>query len=196
MGDLTVIVGLGNPGRMYRLTRHNAGFLAVMRLAEQNRIGLDSRKFKAVIGQGRLAGQKVLLALPETFMNLSGEAVAPLLGYFKVEPEDLIVVHDDVDLLWGRLKVKQGGGTGGHRGLSSLIGQIGSDRFNRIRIGVGRPEETDFETSDWVLSRFTQEEQENLPQVLDRAALAANSLLTEGLLATMNRFNAKPADDD
>ena len=188
--NMYLAAGLGNPGRKYRMTRHNAGYLTVERLARRHRIELGSRKFNAVIGRGQLAGRRALLALPQTFMNLSGEAVAPLLGYFRAEPEDLIVIHDDVDLAGGRLKVKQGGGTGGHRGLSSLIDKIGSDRFCRVRIGIGRPDREELDTSDWVLTKFTQEELDALDGVLDEAADAVEALVVEEVEAVMNRFNA------
>ena len=192
MEGLAVIVGLGNPGRKYQATRHNAGFLAVRRLAERADIRLDSRKFTAEIGRGAIAGRKVLLALPQTFMNRSGDAVDPLLGYFRVDPADLVVIHDDVDLDFGRIKVKQGGGNGGHKGLRSIDSRLQTNEYTRVRIGVGRPEPIEMDTADWVLSRFAPAEQEALPGVMDDAARAVEAVFEEGIEAAMNRFNARP----
>ena len=190
MGDLAVIVGLGNPGRSYARSRHNAGFRVVLRVAERHGIAAATRKFDALTGRGTVAGRPALVALPQTFMNLSGDAVAPLLGYFRAEPADLVVVHDDVDLAFGRLKVKQGGGTGGHKGLASLVERLGTDAFARVRVGIGRPEEFG-DVTDWVLERFAAAEEEALPAIVDEAADAVEAVLSEGVRQAMNRFNAR-----
>jgi peptidyl-tRNA hydrolase, PTH1 family len=189
--DLAVIVGLGNPGRRYEATRHNAGFLAASHLAGKAGIAWGPRRFEAITAMGRAAGRKVLIALPQTFMNRSGDAVAPLLGYFRRGPGDLIVLHDDVDLPLGCLKVKTGGGNGGHKGLDSIETRLGSREFARVRIGVGRPEREETDTADWVLSRFTPRELEELRTVLEDAAGAVETVLAEGVDAAMNRYNAR-----
>ena len=190
MGELAVIVGLGNPGRAYARSRHNAGFRVVLRVAERFGIAVATRKFGALTGRGAVAGRTALLALPQTFMNASGEAVAPLLGYFRAELEDLIVVHDDVDLEFGRLKVKQGGGTGGHKGLASLVEKLGTDAFARVRVGIGRPEPAG-DVTDWVLERFSAAEEAALPAIVEEAADAVEAILRDGVTQAMNRFNGR-----
>jgi peptidyl-tRNA hydrolase, PTH1 family len=195
VGELAVIVGLGNPGRTYARSRHNAGFRVVLRLAERHGVAVTTRKFGALTGRGAVARRPALLALPQTFMNASGEAVAPLLGYFRAEPADLVVVHDDVDLAFGRLKLKQGGGTGGHKGLASLVGQLGTDAFVRVRVGIGRPEPVG-DVTDWVLERFSPDEEAALDAIVEEAADAVEAVLADGAKAAMNRFNARRAPEE
>lgn len=194
MPAFSAIVGLGNPGGRYRPTRHNVGFRTVEHLARRSGIALSTRRFRALVGRGLVAERQAMLALPQTFMNLSGEAVAPLLGYFRIEPADLIVVHDDVDLDFGRLKVKRGGGAGGHRGLLSLVEHLGSNEFCRVRIGIGRPE-TDQDVRDWVLSPFGPDQEQAVGGVLDRATEAVELILREGIACAMNRFNMRTDED-
>jgi peptidyl-tRNA hydrolase, PTH1 family len=137
---VSMLVGLGNPGRAYRDNRHNVGFMAVTEIARRLGVDLRGKKFSAHTGQGELGGRRVVLLLPETFMNLSGDSVQPAMAFFKVAPADLIVLHDELDLPFGRLQVKDGGGHGGHNGLRSIAGRLASQAFKRIRIGIGRPD--------------------------------------------------------
>jgi len=189
---LKLIAGLGNPGYRYRFTRHNVGFLVVERLGEEFGLTLDKKKFKAHYGRGRVAGHEALIMEPQAFMNVSGEAVARFADYFRVPPADIVVVHDDLDLEFGRLKVKFGGGTGGHKGLNSIVRRLGTKEFGRVRMGIGRPP-TVQAPSDYVLAMFTHEEMEVLPEFLENGCEALAALLTEGPGPAMNRWNAPKA---
>ena len=186
-----MLVGLGNPGREYRRNRHNVGFMALEEIARRAGIDLRTRKFSASYGQGTCAGRKVVCLMPETFMNLSGDSVQPAAAFFKVAPEDLIVFHDEVDLAFGKLQVKEGGGHGGHNGLRSLAARLGTTQFRRIRIGVGRPANSNVPMADYVLSDFYGEESRALEEVLWKACDAAELILREGIGKAMNRFNGK-----
>jgi PTH1 family peptidyl-tRNA hydrolase len=188
VGPLAVLVGLGNPGRSYARTRHNVGFRVAEEIARRAGVSLSTKKFGALAGRGTVAGRAALLVLPQTYMNLSGEAVASLLGYFRAEPADLVVVHDDLDLPFGRIQVKQGGGIAGHRGLASIVERLGTDDFARIRVGIGRPEVGD--AVDYVLERFTDDQERGLPPIIERAADAVEAVLADGVTRAMNRFNA------
>jgi peptidyl-tRNA hydrolase, PTH1 family len=182
-----LVVGLGNPGRKYTGTRHNVGFEVVERLAARARAGAWQRKSQADHVRARLAGDDVVLAMPQTFMNLSGEAVGPLARFYKVEQQDVIVVHDDVDLPEGRVKVKVGGGAGGHKGLLSIFQHLGKE-FVRVRLGVGRPP-GDWDTADYVLAKLSSAERRLLDDAVDRAADAVEAVISEGPAPAMNRFN-------
>ena len=187
---MKLICGLGNPGAEHTSDRHNAGFLVVDRLADRLGIPLDASKFDARVGAGRLGGERVLLLEPETYMNLSGRAVAAAARFYKVEPEDLLVIHDELDLGFGRLQLKLGGGTAGHNGLKSIVASLGEDGFARLRIGVGKPEGKE-RTVGHVLSGFSAEERVELPGLVDRAAEAAVVWATLGPAEAMTRFNRK-----
>lgn len=154
-----IIVGLGNPGEKYRITRHNAGFLMMDYLAERAGIRVDRSKFKALVGDGEIAGKRVLLMKPQTFMNLSGEAVAEAARFYKIAPENILVFSDDVSLDVGRMRLRQKGSDGGQNGLRNIILQLSSDAFPRLRFGVGKKPHPDYDLADWVLSEFTKEEQ-------------------------------------
>lgn len=154
-----IIVGLGNPGEKYRITRHNAGFLMMDYLAERAGIRVDRSKFKALVGDGEIAGKRVLLMKPQTFMNLSGEAVAEAANFYKIAPENILVFSDDVSLDVGRMRLRQKGSDGGQNGLRNIILQLSSDAFPRLRFGVGKKPHPDYDLADWVLSEFTKEEQ-------------------------------------
>lgn len=192
-----IVLGLGNPGRHYARSRHNAGFHVVARLAERAAIALSRERFGVIYGEGAVAGQAVLLGLPQTYMNLSGEAAGLLLRYRAVEPaEALAVVHDDLDLSCGRLKVKYGGGHGGHNGLRSLVAHLGTEEFTRIRVGVGRPPGPGQQVVDHVLGRPTPDETALLEASYDRAIEAVLVWMQDGPEIAMNRFNRpgqKPA---
>jgi len=187
---MRLIAGLGNPGPRYKNTRHNAGFMVVDKLAEEFGISVNKNKFDVRYGRGSIEGHEVILAKPMAFMNLSGWPVQQLAAYFRINSKDLIVVHDDIDLAFGRLKIKEKGGHGGHKGLKSIINAIGEDEFVRLRIGIGRSEEGS-NVSDYVLGPFFDDESKQLDSVLIRARDAVVTILTEGCKAGMNRFNKK-----
>ena len=188
---MKVIVGLGNPGREYEKTRHNVGFRVIDRLAERwGLLEFDRAPFPADIVQWHpVGGTPVRLAKPTTFMNLSGEAVGGLLRYYKIDPADLLVVVDEVQLPIGRLRLRRSGSAGGHNGLKSVIQHIGSD-FGRLRIGVGRGDPK-WDLADHVLSRFDADEQPVIDDAIGKAADAAEMFVEEGIEAAMNRFNAR-----
>jgi len=184
---LKLLVGLGNPGERYEATRHNVGFMVVEKLAAAAGVPLKKKGHQGVYGVGRIAGVETTLLLPQTFMNLSGASVGSACKSLGVVPGDLIVVHDEIDLPFGRLRVKLGGGHGGHNGIRSIAAVLGDQDFPRLRIGIGRP--SGGEVSDFVLSRFSAEERAQLPQVLDVAAEAVTTILTHGVQVAMNDFN-------
>jgi PTH1 family peptidyl-tRNA hydrolase len=184
-----LLVGLGNPGRKYEETRHNVGFMAVDRFADRYRIGLTQQKFHGRYGSGLVGQTSLALLEPETYMNVSGKAVAAATQFFRLDPDDIIVVHDDIDLDLGKVKVKRGGGHGGHNGLRDIIARLGSRDFIRIRIGVGRPEHGD--VTNWVLSRFRDDQRTELEHALDLAADAVEVLLKDGLEAAQNEINGR-----
>jgi len=188
-----LIVGLGNPGKLYRLTRHNIGFMVVDRLAQRHRIPLESRKSGNTFGLGKVHGQPVILAKPMTYMNLSGPAVRYLADFFKVNTTNVLVIHDDIDLVFGRIKIKQKGGDGGHHGVMSLIDAFGSGAFVRIRVGIGRPD-TRKEVKGYVLNRFDAQQEASLDKVITMAQEAVETILLKGLREGMNRFSKKTLD--
>jgi PTH1 family peptidyl-tRNA hydrolase len=182
-----LIVGLGNPGPEYARTRHNAGFLCVDELARRGGLKWERPRLKAAQARGKLAGRDVVLAKPQTYMNLSGTSVAQLVKWYKTPLSDLLIVYDELDLPFGQLRLRAGGSAGGHNGLASVIQQLRTNEVPRLRIGVGRPEWG--EPKGYLLSRFTKEQTERLPALIDRAADAAELWLGEGLIAAMNRYN-------
>ncbi|WP_341349602.1 aminoacyl-tRNA hydrolase [Desulfofundulus thermosubterraneus] len=185
-----LVVGLGNPGPEYARTRHNVGFMVVDRLARDLDIKIDRVFLRALVGQGQVAGQRLVLAKPLTYMNRSGEAVTALLNWYKLTPSQLLVVSDDLDLPTGRLRLRKSGGDGGHKGLRSIIELVGSREFARLRVGIGRPSGSDYQVVDWVLSRFTEEEGPLMEKAVADASKAIQVALTRGLDAAMNLFNA------
>ncbi len=187
---MKLIVGLGNPGKEYASNRHNIGFLVINRLAKKNSIALKGRKFKSRWGKGEISGHTVLLAKPQTFMNLSGEAVRTIAHFYKIAPSDIIVVHDDSDIEFGCLKIKITGGSGGHRGIDSIISLLRDNTFIRIRVGIGRPSPS-IDHSEFVLSPFNESEQESLEQVINKARDCLEMLVTHGPEAVMNKFHCK-----
>ncbi|HPR34745.1 MAG TPA: aminoacyl-tRNA hydrolase [Anaerolineaceae bacterium] len=189
--DLPVmIVGLGNPGLAYRRTRHNFGFLAIDKLANELNIPVKRLKFKAMIGEGRFGDNKVVLVKPLTFMNESGRAVAPLLRFFKLPLTNLLVIHDDLDLPLGTLRLRPSGGTSGQRGMASIITQLGTQEFPRMRLGIGRPP-GQMDPVDYVLKDFHPSENELKKIVLQTAVEASQTFINEGLTTTMNKFNGE-----
>ncbi|MCC6747636.1 MAG: aminoacyl-tRNA hydrolase [Deltaproteobacteria bacterium] len=187
-----IVVGLGNPGTRYQRNRHNIGFMVVERLARAGELAFKrSAKYAGELAQGELSRRPVMLVKPQTFMNLSGRCVAPLARFYRVAPEQIVAVHDDVDLELGRLKVKQGGGDAGHNGLRSLTEELGSGDYVRVRLGVGRP--TFGEVADYVLADFRASEQEAVEELVAKGAEAVRTVLTRGLKEAMNRHNRTPA---
>ena len=185
-----MIVGLGNPGLAYRHTRHNFGFLAIEELADALNIPLKRVKFKAMIGEGRFGESKVVLVKPLTFMNESGRAVAPLLRFYKIPLSNLLVIHDDLDLPLGTLRLRPSGGTSGQRGMASIITQLGTQDFPRMRLGIGRPP-GQMDPVDYVLKDFLPSEKELLKIVLQTAVEASQTFINEGLTKTMNKYNGE-----
>ena len=187
---LRMVVGLGNPGEAYAKTRHNAGFMAVDEVSDAFSIALDKQKFDTRFGIGSVNGVKIVLAKPMAYMNRSGPQVQKIAGYFRILCEDILVVHDDIDLVFGRLKIKEKGGDGGHRGVRSIIDAFGGGDFTRLRIGVGRPD-VEKDASDYVLSKFSLEERKVLSQIITSAKDAIVTILCKGTKEGMNRFNNK-----
>lgn len=189
---MKLIVGLGNPGQSYANNRHNIGFICLRYFARTQGIKLDQKKALARIGQGTVAGNKIVLARPQTFMNNSGQSVSRLLRIFRANPKDLLVIHDDLDLPLAKIRLSFGSGSGGHKGINSIIQELGTQEFNRIRVGIGRPAKpnpTEEDIIAYVLSNFTPEEKQAINQVIPKVNEAILCLLTEGLTSAMNRFN-------
>ena len=187
---LRLVVGLGNPGEAYAETRHNAGFLAVDKVSAAFSIPFAKQKFDARFGIGSIDGIKVILAKPMAFMNRSGPQVQKIAGYFRILCEDMLVVHDDIDLAFGKLKIKEKGGDGGHKGVRSIIDAFGGGGFTRLRIGVGRPE-AGISAVDYVLGKFTLQEKKNLHRIITEGRNAVVTILCKGAKEGMNRFNDK-----
>lgn len=186
-----IIVGLGNPGREYQNTRHNIGFQVIDAIAEKNNISVKEKKYKALIGKGVVAGQKVLLVKPQTYMNLSGESVREVIDYYKIdEKEELIVISDDISLDVGQIRIRKKGSAGGHNGLKNIILHLGHDQFERIKMGVGEKPQG-YDLADYVLGHFTQMEQEILQDSIARAVQAVGTIMTDGVDQAMNRYNQK-----
>ena len=184
-----LIVFLGNPGPKYECTRHNAGFMTADAMAKKLGVSINKLRFKALTASAEINGEKVLLMKPQTFMNLSGEAVGEAARFYKVPPEHVIVVSDEVSLPLGKLRVRPKGSAGGHNGLKSIIAHLGSDAFPRIRLGVGAPPHPDYDMADWVLSVFRNQDLEDMLSASDRAAEAVITYITDGPERAMNRFN-------
>jgi len=188
---MKVIVGLGNPGGSYARSRHNVGFRAVDELADRHGMRFSRREYKSQVADGRIGDEPVLLMKPQTYMNLSGEAVQRARRELRLQPNEFLVVYDDLDLAVGRLRVGASGGAGGHHGVESIIEALGSKGFPRIRIGIGRPGSKDANV-DYLLDSMTREEAETLADSVARAAEAAEVTLREGVACAMSRFNGQP----
>ena len=184
-----LIVGLGNPGPQYSWTRHNAGFMVLDRLSRSAGIPVTRKAFSALAGDGSFAGERVYLLMPQTFMNRSGRSVAEALRFYKLSPADLIVIHDELDIPFGKVRLKEGGGHGGHNGLRSVAQEIGSSDYARIRVGIGRPQHGD--VVNYVLTNFAKPEMDSLLEVLDLSVDALEMILKEGMPKAMSIFNGK-----
>lgn len=183
---MKVIVGLGNPGKKYSDTRHNIGFKVLEEVVRRHEVQKEESRFDAIIAHINLNGQKVLLVKPLTYMNLSGKAVQPLLHWYKVNPSDFIVAYDDMDLPVGTLRLRAEGGSGGHKGLTSIIERLGSREFSRLRLGIGRP---DGEAIDWVLGTFGPDEKQTVQEMINGAADRLEYWTVQGIVKAMNEYN-------
>ena len=184
-----LIVGLGNPGREYVGTRHNMGFDAIDAICAKYDIALKKEKFGALYGEGRIGGEKVLVAKPQTYMNLSGEAVREIRDWYKIEDDEILVIYDDISLPVGKLRIREKGSAGGHNGIKNIIYQLGTDVFPRIKIGVGAPDHPDYDVKDFVLGKFSDEGVKILVQSVIRVADAVEELILHGAKAAMNQYN-------
>ncbi len=187
--EIWLIVGLGNPGREYEKTRHNCGFRAMDILADSLHCKLDKAKFQGLYAQVKYGDKKLLLLKPQTFMNLSGRSVLQLSAFFKVPPQRIIVMFDDISLAPGKLRVRKDGSAGGHNGIKSMISELGTQDFPRVKIGVGAKPHPDYDLADWVLSTFSSQEEKALAPALERAAQAALAIVDQGTQEAANRFN-------
>lgn len=193
---MKLIVGLGNPGLFYANNRHNIGYMCVNRFARDHKIRFNKKQGLARVGTGEIDGEEVVLARPQTFMNESGEAVSRLVTKYKIGMSDLIIIHDDLDLPTGKIRLRQGRGSGGHKGIESIIARLGKGNFYRVRVGIGRPdilENADIDKEqvviDYVLSGFTREERKIINGVIPEVSRAVSCLLTEGIETAMNKYN-------
>jgi len=185
-----VIIGLGNPGKKYEDTRHNAGFMAIDKISDKWNIPVQQHKFRAIVGEGRIEGEKVLLVKPQTYMNLSGESVIEVLSFYKLTPDDIVVIYDDLDLPCGQLRLRLKGSAGGHNGIKSLIQHMSTQEFKRIKVGIGRPE-PGRSVSDYVLQTFSAAERPVINAAVEQAAEAAAMWTREPFELVMNRYNSR-----
>ena len=193
---MKLIVGLGNPGRIYAGNRHNIGFMCLNYFARKQGIRFDKKQGFARIGTGEVAGSKIVLARPQTYMNSSGQSVSRLIQRFNIDLNDLLVIHDDLDLPLGKIRIRHGGSSGGHKGVESIITELGSQDFSRLRIGIGRPgiaessaEISEADTIAYVLSDFTPDEKQTIAKVIPKVSEAILCFLTDGPTAAMNKYN-------
>ncbi|HWO94950.1 MAG TPA: aminoacyl-tRNA hydrolase [Bacillus sp. (in: firmicutes)] len=185
---MKLIVGLGNPGKDYEQTRHNIGFMIIDELAKHLDIRLDKTKFNGLYGQGIVNGEKVILLKPLTYMNLSGESVRPIMDYYNIDTDDLLVIYDDLDLPQGKIRLRTKGSAGGHNGIKSLNQHLGTQEFNRIRVGIGRPQ-NGMKVVDYVLGRFTNEEMVLLKESMYKSVAASNEWTKRPFVEVMNVYN-------
>lgn len=183
-----IVAGLGNPGPRYHMTRHNVGFDTIDYLAAQYRLTKFKTKHKALVSEGMMQGRKVMLVKPQTFMNNSGEALAEILAYYKAEPSQLIVIYDDIDLEPGKLRIRPKGGPGTHNGMRSIVSQLNTEDFPRVRIGIGKPE-PQIDLVDFVLGRFSPEERTLVNEAIERAALAVATMVCASVEVAMAKYN-------
>lgn len=184
-----LIAGLGNPGREYTGTRHNIGFEAIDAICAKYDIKLGKEKFRAVYGDGFIGGERVLVVKPQTYMNLSGESIREIADWYKIDDESIIIIYDDVSLPVGKLRIREKGSAGGHNGIKSIIYQLQTDIFTRIKIGIGAPEHSGYDMKDYVLGKFSKEETEILIKSVIRAAEAIEEIIVSGAKSAMNKFN-------
>ena len=185
-----LVVGLGNPGKTYEYTRHNIGFMVVDRLSVAHSIAVTRERFYSIWGTGDIAGHKVMLAKPQTLMNRSGRAVAALMAYFKLAVQDLLVIHDDLDVGFGKIRIVRGGGSGGHRGVQSVHGALEENRYTRVKVGIGRPRFGEV-VEDYVLSSWYEDQRMQVQGIVDSAAAAVTAIFTDGLEKAMTVCNVR-----
>ena len=186
-----IVAGLGNPGREYDMTRHNIGFEAIDYIADNKNVKVNKLKYKALYGETKIGTEKVYLVKPQTYMNLSGESIREFCSFFKVPPENVIIINDDISLDTGKIRIRAKGSAGGHNGLKSIIYQLNSDNFPRIRIGVGAPKHEDYELADYVLGRFSKDEIPVLEDAIIKTAKAVEEIIKNNIDSAMNKFNSK-----
>ena len=184
-----ILACLGNMGREYENMRHNIGFLAAERLIEKNDLRCNRLRFRALTEVIDFGGTKVLLMMPQTYMNNSGEAVGEAARFYKIPPERVLVIYDDVAIPLGKVRVRANGSAGGHNGIKSIIAHLGSDKFPRVKVGVGSPSNPEYDLADWVLGSFSQSERKVINDTLDKAIGAAETLIEKGILEAQNKFN-------
>ena len=184
-----IIVFLGNPGAKYNGTRHNAGFMAADAMADELKVSINKMRFKALTATVSIGGEKVLLMKPQTYMNLSGEAVAQAVKFYNVSPDHVIVVSDEVAIPIGKLRIRKGGSAGGHNGLKNIIQHLGTDQFPRMRMGVGAAPHPDYDMADWVLSTFKNQDAETMAELAKKVSAALQSYITDGADRAMNKYN-------
>lgn len=187
--DMWLIAGLGNPGLQYEKTRHNAGFMAADRLAQKHGAQFNKHRFDAVYADFKIGDNRILLAKPQTYMNNSGSSVTAIMNFYKIPADRLIVMFDDITLDVGKLRLRRKGSHGGHNGIKDIIELTGTDGIMRIKIGVGERENRDYDLKDWVLGKIPAEQLQELDKALDRAALAAEEIITRGIDSAMNKYN-------
>lgn len=186
-----IIAGLGNPGKQYDMTRHNIGFHTIDYIADEYGVKLTKLKFKAVYGETSIGGEKAYLVKPQTYMNLSGDSIAEMAQFYKIPPERIIVINDDISLETGRIRVRGKGSAGGHNGLKSIIYRLNSDAFVRVKMGVGAPKHEDYDLADFVLGRFTRDEIPIMEDAIRTAKTAVEEIIKNGVESAMNKCNAK-----
>lgn len=184
-----LVAGLGNPGDNYKMTRHNIGFETIDYIADEYNVKIKKLKYKALFSDTVIGGEKVLLVKPQTYMNLSGESIREFCAFYKIPPEKIIIICDDISLVPGKIRIRRKGSAGGHNGLKSIIYQLASDEFVRIKIGVGSPEHKDYELADYVLGRFTREEIPVLEDSIIRAKKSVEEIISHGVDSAMNKYN-------
>lgn len=184
-----IIVFLGNPGAKYNGTRHNAGFMAADAMADELKVSINKMRFKALTATVSIGGEKVLLMKPQTYMNLSGEAVGQAVKFYKVNPDHVIVVSDEVAIPIGKLRIRKGGSAGGHNGLKNIIQHLGTDQFPRMRMGVGAAPHPDYDMADWVLSTFKNQDAETMAELAKKVSAALQSYIIDGADRAMNKYN-------
>lgn len=185
-----LVAGLGNPGSEYNMTRHNIGFAAIDYIADQHNVQVKKLKYKALYGELNVKGEKVLFVKPHTYMNLSGESIRDFCNFYKIPPEKVIIICDDISIPHGKVRIRRKGSAGGHNGLKSIIYQLNSDEFPRIKIGVGCPEHKDHELADYVLGRFSKEEIPVLEESIKKTCRAVFEIIEKGIDSAMNKFSS------
>ena len=188
MDNIYIVVGLGNPGSEYELTRHNAGFRVIDALAKEYNIAINKPKFKALVGEAKIGDKKIILVKPQTYMNSSGESVREIIDWYKISMDNLIVIYDDIDISFGKLRIRPSGSAGSHNGLKSVISLVGSTDFKRVRVGIGKPPQN-WDLINYVLGRFTKEEETDFEKVKNNARDAVKCIIDNDINCAMNKFN-------